>query len=309
MTIQSALHDRCFAGGKKARRVMVVGSGPLAEATAAVLVERRARTTRPDAGAGAEVILLRAGRDASTDGLTHVQRIDIAKPDEAAELVASLLRRVPLRLLKADRRIGESLMRHRPRTKYCIAKRSLDIAGALLLGLVALPLFPVIAVAIRLDSTGPVFYRQTRVGLDGKYFCIWKFRTMQRDAEVRGAVYAAVNDPRITRVGAFLRRTRIDEVPQVWNILKGEMSLIGPRPERPENVAMLEEHLPGFKLRTLMRPGLTGWAQVCYPYAGTIEQTGNKLEYDLYYVTNASLSFDLEILTRTLRVVLGLRGQ
>ena len=192
---------------------------------------------------------------------------------------------------------------------YRCFKRGSDLIGAICLAVVALPFLPLVGASIKLDSPGPVFYRQARVGKDEKTFLMLKFRTMIVDAEAAGARYADKDDPRVTKAGRWLRKSRIDEVPQVWNVLRGEMSLIGPRPERPENLDMLREGIPGFRLRTLVRPGLTGWAQVKVPYANTVDQTAKKVEYDLYYIRHASVALDLKIVRKTLRVMVGLGGQ
>lgn len=188
-------------------------------------------------------------------------------------------------------------------------KRAFDIAVSAMLLTVSLPVLAIVGLAIRLDSRGPVIYTQPRIGANGTRFTIFKLRTMRRDAERNGSSYAAVNDPRITRIGRWLRKTRLDEVPQLWNVLKGDMSIIGPRPERPENEHMLEDAIPGFHLRTCVRPGLTGWAQICAPYANTTEQSGRKLEYDLYYIRNASITLDVRIALHTIRVMLKMGGQ
>jgi lipopolysaccharide/colanic/teichoic acid biosynthesis glycosyltransferase len=217
---------------------------------------------------------------------------------------------IPLRMIQDDPRlIDPSLYISTWSPRYRVLKRLFDVAISVLAGVVVLPGIPVVALIIRMDSPGPALYQQTRIGQHGKRFQIYKFRSMRTDAEAKGAVYASENDPRVTRFGRFLRRTRIDEVPQIWNVLRGDMSLIGPRPERPENEQMLTDALPGFALRTLVKPGLTGWAQTLAPYANTVEQTGKKLEYDLYYVRNASMAMDLRISLRTMRVMLGLKGQ
>jgi exopolysaccharide biosynthesis polyprenyl glycosylphosphotransferase len=165
-------------------------------------------------------------------------------------------------------------------------------------------LIVVTALAIRLDSAGPIFFKQERVGKDDTIFTLWKFRSMQSDAEKDGAVWAGEKDPRITRVGKWIRRLRIDELPQLINVFRGEMSLIGPRPERPEFVKQLEEKIPYYYLRHAVRPGITGWAQVSYRYGASVEDSRFKLEYDLYYVKNMSLLLDLKILLRTIGVVL-----
>ena len=166
-----------------------------------------------------------------------------------------------------------------------------------------------VALAIKLDSPGPVFYRQVRVGEGGRRFTIIKFRSMRTDAEASGAPqWASERDPRITRVGAFIRRFRIDELPQLWNVVRGEMALVGPRPERPELVAEIARQLPFYEPRHLVRPGITGWAQVYAPYAASIEETLEKLSYDLYYVKHQSFATDAGIMLSTLGVMAGGRG-
>jgi exopolysaccharide biosynthesis polyprenyl glycosylphosphotransferase len=192
---------------------------------------------------------------------------------------------------------------------YRLAKRALDLTLAIGLGLGMLPLVPLLALAIRLDSPGPVLYRQTRVGRGGRPFQIYKFRTMRQNAEGNGPVWAQLHDDRVTRVGRGLRLTRIDELPQLWNILRGEMSFVGPRPERPEFVELLSQQLSGYRLRHVVTPGITGWAQVRYRYASSIEDSRIKLEYDLYYVTHASWWLDCQILLRTLLVIVRMQGR
>lgn len=186
-----------------------------------------------------------------------------------------------------------------------IAKRAFDVTVSLVLLAFVAPLILVTAIAIKLESRGPAFYRQRRIGLYNEPFDIPKLRSMRQDAEVAGkAVWAAENDPRITRIGRFIRKVRIDELPQCWSVLKGEMSFVGPRPERPQFVAELEEHLPFYAERHMVKPGITGWAQINYPYGASIEDARHKLEYDLYYAKNYSPFLDLLILLQTLRVVL-----
>jgi exopolysaccharide biosynthesis polyprenyl glycosylphosphotransferase len=187
-------------------------------------------------------------------------------------------------------------------------QRVTDIVLSLILLVATLPLMLVTALLVRLDSPGPVLYRQERVGLHGRPFTLLKFRSMRTDAEARGPVWAARRDPRVTRVGQFIRLTRIDELPQLLNVLRGEMSFIGPRPERPHFVEQLERVLPFYRDRALVKPGLTGWAQVNYPYGASVEDARAKLSYDLYYVKHRSLLLDLMILIATVRVVLFQRG-
>ena len=186
------------------------------------------------------------------------------------------------------------------------AKRIMDMTTAFLACVICLPIGIVIALLLKLSSPAdPAFYTQERVGQFGKVFKIYKFRTMRVDAEASGeAVWSDRDDPRITPIGSILRKFRLDELPQFWNILKGDMSLVGPRPERPEMVEMLTAEIPFYQERENAVPGLTGWAQIRYPYGSSVEDTRRKLEYDLFYVKNLSLSLDLQIVLRTLRVVL-----
>lgn len=184
-------------------------------------------------------------------------------------------------------------------------KRALDLFASTILSVIALPLVAIAGIAIALEGGGSVLYRQQRVGLRGRIFTVYKLRSMTPEAEREGKPrWATKDDPRVTRIGRIIRRTRIDELPQLWNVLKGEMSFVGPRPERPEFVAMLAEQIPFYAARHSVKPGLTGWAQVRYSYGATVEQSIRKLEYDLYYVKNHTLLLDLVILLETVRVVL-----
>ena len=189
------------------------------------------------------------------------------------------------------------------------AKRALDTAAAAIGLLVTAPLMAIIAVLVRLSSPGPVLYHQNRVGQHGRVFTVHKFRTMRSDAEAgTGAVWARKDDPRITPLGGILRRTRLDELPQLWNILIGDMSVVGPRPERPEFVRQLTEAIPYYGQRHVVRPGLTGWAQVRYTYGASVEDALMKLQYDLFYIKNMSLSLDLFVIASTIKTVVLQRG-
>ena len=188
-------------------------------------------------------------------------------------------------------------------------KRVFDMIASTLLMLILSPLMLLVALVIKLDSPGPIFYSQERTGLNGKTFKVHKFRSMYQDAEKRGAQWAQERDPRITRVGYWLRLIRIDELPQVWNVVKGEMSLIGPRPERPQFDAQLKEAIPYYDIRYLVKPGITGWAQVLYPYGASIEDAYEKLSYDLYYIKNYSIWLDIAIFFKTIRVVVLGKGR
>ncbi len=170
-------------------------------------------------------------------------------------------------------------------------------------------LFPIIAFGIKLSGKGPVFFKQIRVGKNGKYFTIYKFRTMVSDAEKNGAQWASINDSRITKVGRFLRISRLDEIPQIINIIKGDMGFVGPRPERPEFIKNLEDKIPHYSMRHLVKPGLTGWAQINAPYASSEEDSAKKLEYDLYYIKNRNLLLDIKIILKTVITVLQRKGR
>jgi sugar transferase (PEP-CTERM system associated) len=189
--------------------------------------------------------------------------------------------------------------------------RALDFFASGLLLVLASPIMLLTMLAIWLEDGrrgGGVFYRQARVGFEGKVFHLTKFRSMRVDAEADGAQWAQKNDPRVTRVGAFIRRTRIDELPQLLNVLKGHMGFVGPRPERPEFVVELEAKIPYYAYRHSVKPGITGWAQLCYPYGSSVEDAAQKLQYDLYYVKNHNLLFDITILLQTVEVVLMGKG-
>ena len=201
---------------------------------------------------------------------------------------------------------GEGFRRSTP---FQLVRRVISIVISLVGLILALPLFPLIVLAIRLDSKGPVFYTQTRVGKGGRLFNVVKFRTMRNDAEaLSGPQWAGNNDPRVTRVGKFLRYSRLDEIPQLWCVLKGDMAFVGPRPERPEFVEWLSREIPYYGVRNMVRPGLTGWAQVKYKYGSTVEDAREKLQYDLFYMKNASIGLDLLIMFQTIKTVLLSRG-
>jgi sugar transferase (PEP-CTERM system associated) len=189
-----------------------------------------------------------------------------------------------------------------------ILRRLVSIAVSFIGLAICLPFIPFIILAVRLSSPGPIFFRQTRVGLRGRPFSVLKFRTMRQDAEAKGAVWATKNDPRVTSLGRFMRNTRLDEIPQLWNVLRGEMGFVGPRPERPEFVQWLTSEIPFYDLRHMIRPGITGWAQVRYQYGASLEETRQKLEYDLYYVKHLSLGLDLLIMFETIKTIVLRRG-
>lgn len=198
----------------------------------------------------------------------------------------------------------------KPKLYSRLIKPVLEAGIALILFVLLIPVMVILAIVIKCDSRGRIFYTQERVGKDGRKFTIMKFRTMVENAEsLTGAVYAADNDHRITKIGRFLRKWRLDEIPQLLNVVKGDMSLVGPRPEREVFIREFEEKIPFYTQRLLVRPGLTGWAQVKFPYASSIEQTEEKLQYDLYYIKNMSFILDFVVFLKTIRVVLFGKGK
>lgn len=224
-------------------------------------------------------------------------------------LYESLLGRVPIEYLSADWLLTSFLDSVNLYDLYSPLKRLLDILISLVGMATGLILFPILAVIIRLDSPGPILYQQERSGKGGHPIGVWKYRTMVINAEPDGeARWASPEDPRVTRVGKWMRRTRLDEIPQFWNVLRGDMSLIGPRPERPEWIAQLEKQIPFYRARLLVQPGLTGWSQVNYGYVRTVEDTALKLEYDLYYIRHRSPILDLKILLRTMGTLIRFQG-
>lgn len=186
---------------------------------------------------------------------------------------------------------------------FAIAKRFVDLFFAIFFGIISLIFIPFIAIAIKLESKGKIIYKQERVGLNNKVFQVYKFRTMQENAEQNGAVWASVNDPRITKIGKILRRTRLDEIPQFLNIIIGNMSFVGPRPERPEFVGQLKQEIPFYNERHLIKPGLTGWAQINYPYGASVNDAKEKLQYDLFYIKNQSVALDISIILKTINAM------
>lgn len=217
--------------------------------------------------------------------------------------------RVPIEHLETDWVIRSFVDQVRVHGLYELLKRSMDILGGFLGTLIFLFSFPFISVAIILETGFPIFYSQPRLGKGAKAFNILKFRTMKQNAEADGIKTAQENDPRITKVGNFLRKTRLDELPQFWDVLRGEMSLVGPRAERPELVAEYQKQVPFYRARLLVKPGLTGWAQINYGYVATVKETVVKLEYDLYYIKHRTLGMDFSIVLRTIGTVLRRTGR
>ena len=227
--------------------------------------------------------------------------------EEAATAYERVCGRVPVRELRPSQLIytGESGRIRHTMLYQTVGSRLIAVLGLILTA----PFLLLTALAVRLSSAGPILYRQVRVGLGGEPFTLYKFRSMRVDAEaLTGAIWAVKDDPRVTTVGRIIRKLRLDELPQFWNVLKGEMAIVGPRPERPEFVELLIEQVPYYRQRHAVRPGITGWAQISYKYGDTVEDTMVKLEYDLYYIKHMSFSLDLYIIFHTLKAMLLSRG-
>ena len=226
------------------------------------------------------------------------------------ETYESLTNRVPISLLESDWVIRSFIERKPESGLYRISKRIMDLFFSLI-GLIGLTvLFPIIAALIRVDSKGPIIFKQTRLGRSGEPYTILKFRTMKNNQDMeKEALVTATRDPRVTRLGHLLRKTHLDELPQIVNVLRGEMSFVGPRSEQKELVNLFQEKVPFYRARMLVKPGITGWAQIHQNYAETVEETIIKLEYDLYYIENASLMMDISIIFRTVTSVLGFKGR
>jgi sugar transferase (PEP-CTERM system associated) len=227
--------------------------------------------------------------------------------EEVANVYERVCGRVSIRDLRPSQLIYSGELGPRRRSVFYQTLSNLVIASVS--AVVALPFMLITALAVRLSSPGPILYRQVRVGMDGVPFTLYKFRSMRADAEKgTGAVWARKDDPRVTRVGRIIRKIRFDELPQLFNVLKGEMSIVGPRPERPEFVQVLSEQIPYYRQRHCVRPGITGWAQISYKYGDTLEDTITKLEFDLYYIKNMALSLDTYIIFHTAKAMLLSRG-
>ena len=240
--------------------------------------------------------------------LMHL-RLDGLHVYELADFYESFMMKVPVFHLQQGWFVlsqGFQLLHH---TAWLKLKGMVDIFIAMVMLVLSLPLMVIVGLLIKLTSHGAVIYKQVRVGKNGVSFTIYKFRTMVDDAESEGAIWTQESDPRITKIGKVLRRTRIDELPQLFNILRGDMSFIGPRPERPDFTEELEKQIPFYDIRYIVKPGITGWAQVMYPYGASVEDAREKLQYDLYYIKNYSLMLDFWIMIKTIRVVAGGKGR
>jgi exopolysaccharide biosynthesis polyprenyl glycosylphosphotransferase len=226
------------------------------------------------------------------------------------QIYEELFNRVPIFHLESEWMIRSFVDGKRVSMFYLFIKRLVDILGGLVGSLLMLVLLPFVTLANLLETGRPIFYLQTRAGMNDRPYQVIKFRTMNQDAEVDGVPrWTREGDERVTRVGWFLRKTHLDELPQFFNVLRGDMSLVGPRPERPELISLFQEHVPFYRARLLVKPGLSGWAQIHQTYAANVEETNEKLEYDLYYIKNRNLWLDFWVLIRTPATVLGLRGR
>ena len=314
-------------------RVYVLGNGERARAVAEILRSRRDSGMEVVEGAGqgaspgGELECYAADLRALCQSRSCIDRVIVAMEDRRGVMPVQELLNLRLRgvviedaSMVTERLLGRlaldglnpsSLIFTRgfnAQFFHQLGQRLLSIVVSLVALLICLPIIPLLMLAIRLSSPGPVFYRQTRVGRSGRHFSVIKFRTMRQDAETHGAIWATKNDPRVTPLGRFMRKTRLDEIPQLWNVLRGEMAFVGPRPERPEFVQWLTNEIPYYDLRHIVRPGITGWAQVRYQYGASLEETKCKLEYDLYYIKHLSLGLDLLIMFETIKTILLRRG-
>jgi sugar transferase (PEP-CTERM system associated) len=227
---------------------------------------------------------------------------------DSPSFLENLTRKVPVETLDDHWFVSTTLHGVRKGLYTVLAKRLLDVVAAVLGLILSLPIIIISTLLVKLDSKGPAFYKQKRVGQNGRVFVLCKFRSMYQGAEQNGAVWASSNDDRVTRFGRLLRKFRIDELPQLWNVLRGDMSVVGPRPERPEFVDKLAKEIPYYSLRHVIKPGITGWAQINYRYGASTHDAIEKLKYELFYIKNMSLLLDIYIMIRTIRVVLFREG-
>jgi len=235
-----------------------------------------------------------------------VLRLNGVKVDDGTSILERISGKIEVDSLYPSWLIFSDGLRLNPINLF--GRRAFSVIASIVCLLILLPIMPLIALMIKLDSPGPVIYRQRRGGRDGHVFTCYKFRTMQEDAEATGEKWTLEDDPRVTRVGRGLRRIRLDEIPQLWNVLRGDMALVGPRPERTEFVEWFGREIPYYDVRHIISPGITGWAQVCYRSTASVEDAKEKLKYDLYYVKNMSLALDLAIILKSIKIVVLGRG-
>lgn len=295
-----------------ARRMFIVGAGPVADAARALLASDRLVDIEvvESASLATEIIVAVTGPvpQQTLDELLAFQEqgVDVVT---FAHLYEQTTQRVPVRHVGHDWMLTQLFSGATSRETSPFVKRVLDLVAATVIGIGAMPLGLLAGMAILLESGRPMFYSQWRAGKGGRPFRLTKLRTMMADAEQGGPQWSPQNDPRITRVGRILRRTHVDELPNLWAVVRGDMSMVGPRPERPEFVSMLEHQVPLYRARLTVAPGLTGWAQINTNYGDSVDDATRKLEYDLYYVRHQSLWFDLVILARTAGRMITWRGR
>ena len=342
-----AVHDRLTASRRAQRRVLLIGAGPVSELIASLATNENGfeivGCIDGSSDGGTAQANGAARHRGTASGLKLLGTIDdfvwtvkTTKPDVVVATMAERRAILPIQTILEYKLQGLEVedwptFYEKLTTKLLVShirpswlafsdgfrqsrlddglRRTLDIVVSSIGLLVGLPLLAILAVLIRLDSQGPVFFRQERMGKNGRVFVLFKLRSMRAHAESEtGPVWAQIGDARVTRVGRFLRKIRLDELPQFFNVLRGDMSLVGPRPERPVFVGELQERIPFYMYRHVVRPGITGWAQVRYHYGASLEQAREKLEYDLYYIKNRSLFLDLLIIVQTIQVILFGRG-
>lgn len=253
-----------------------------------------------------DVVVIAITHDKKSELFRNILSVKMAGIEvyDMPSLYEELSGKVPVKHIKDSWFINTTLSGLKSNIYTQKIERILDMILCVLGFIVLLPISLIVIVLIKLESQGTIFYIQKRVGLNGKNFRLFKFRSMKEDAEIDGAKWATESDLRVTGVGEIIRKLRIDEIPQLWNIFRGDISLIGPRPERPEFVGSLEKEIPYYSLRHAVRPGLTGWVHVNYGYGASSKDTLEKLQYDLYYIKNKSLLLDITILIKTVKVVL-----
>jgi len=316
------LFEGFFVRTIRQNRIVLVGRGELGDEIASVLSESpgfRIISRLDDKDPATAEDLLDMSRRGAIDSISLdlaaaralgllpvLLRCKVLKVDvfNMSDMYESLTGKVPVRELDEARLVSEPFMGMRRNVYMLHLKRLCDICLASTGLLVTLPVSLFTMLLIKLTSRGPVLFSQERVGLDGRVFHVLKFRSMRLDAERGGAVWATEHDTRITPVGKLLRKMRIDEIPQMWNVLIGDMSFIGPRPERPEFVTGLSRNIPFYQLRHVIKPGITGWAQINFRYGASMEDSLEKLQYDLYYIKNLGFMLDMQILFKTVKVVL-----
>ena len=295
-------------------RVAVIGSEATPAVAATLVAQRKGFLEvfhfRPDEASASLLIASRIRTLVTIGGSSAVPPAIIAEYDsrgiklqDEADFWEQNFRRVDVSNMQNDDLLHQ-ISRNEVSHAATWFGRVFDILLSIILLISTLPIMCIVGLLVRLGSVGPILYRQERVGLNGATFTLFKFRSMRSDAEANGPRWAQMRDPRVTRLGSFMRKTRIDELPQLLNILRGEMSFIGPRPERPHFVEQLEKVIPCYRERCRVKPGLTGWAQVNYPYGASVEDARAKLSFDLYYVKNRSFFLDVLILLSTVRVIL-----